>query len=220
MTGWVGDIDKNVEPYEELQSTWPTYAKAKAAAKRNLTDEWDEKYVEYEEHGKISGGFESVGRFDEGEVMRVYIRDTLQTTPKDTSKSTPKNTLKTTPAELTEVYIITATKYNHHTDRQGHMEITGTNAFTTIFEANHAARHALITKYCKKKREEDVTELDEENRDSDSELYKGQGRFIADKIDTVAVEVKALKIKAGGKGSKRSSVSAGSSKGKKARTAA
>lgn len=61
---------------ESTHGSFATYEEAKAAAKRNLINEWDRSFFEtYQEseHGDYSGGFEVFATCPEGEEMTVYI---------------------------------------------------------------------------------------------------------------------------------------------------
>jgi hypothetical protein len=75
--GWTQDNRNDFGDRTELRGTYATEALAKAAAKRDLLDEWDREFFELykEDYDGHRGVYDVYAEFPEGEAMGVYIQE-------------------------------------------------------------------------------------------------------------------------------------------------
>ncbi|KAJ7675853.1 hypothetical protein DFH06DRAFT_1170764 [Mycena polygramma] len=205
----------------EIRGSYATLKEANAAARVDLTKEWDLNFFESHEVEVDSDGMVSVtAECPEGEIMSVFIEK------KKVAQSVAKVVQKKSTAQeadipvLKEVWIITQTDYEHHTDEEGRSSIAVSTVYESLREANEAARYALLDACGIEDEDDDDTfagiELTEENRDSATKAYIGDAVVFQDDRHAIKIEVEKLAVKYSDAGTKRRAASS-SSKGSKKR---
>ncbi|RXK42575.1 hypothetical protein M231_00129 [Tremella mesenterica] len=201
------DGDSNVE----IRSIWRTYGEAREAAERDLLDEWSEDFfVEYEVNEDEYDDFMIQAVCPEGEEMEVYVEKhsvSSKTSATDNGSGTltkptmNSNDLLKSSGKLDKVYVISSAE-----DGARLTDFDNQIVYASLLEANREAQRVLkhiIENYQPEwyleddGRELGEPDIEENNKDSDSEFYYGKAQF-QEEGDMVEVVVKAAEMRWGG----------------------
>nr|XP_031858989.1 uncharacterized protein CI109_005657 [Kwoniella shandongensis]KAA5526061.1 hypothetical protein CI109_005657 [Kwoniella shandongensis] len=177
---------------------------------RQQEQEMGDDYFDDVQEGGEGLNFEISGRCPEGENLRVHIERhalpprpaprpaPVRAVPAPSPVTAQSSALEPTP--LPTVYTLVSTTYAHHTERTGKEKLVGKVVYSSLLEANQAARKYLIVNVCHRKVPKgdddwgDGLDSEERHVDSTSQAYFGEARFISDRVDTATVEVRPMQV--------------------------
>ncbi|KAJ7110358.1 hypothetical protein C8R43DRAFT_165558 [Mycena crocata] len=199
----------------EIRGTYMTLEEANAAARVDLTKEWDLDFFNTYEVEEEEGMVSVTAECPEGETMSVYIDKKAAPNVVGSSKE-KKSARSKPPRELKEVWIIMQTDFEHHTDEEGRSDLASGSAYESLQDANQAAREALF-EACGVEDDEELgsIELREENRDSTTKGYVGYATVFEDDRHEIKVDVRNLSVQHASDATRKRRASSSETTGKK-----